>query len=179
MGFFDRVLFVLFTVCAGILSLFFLLSVITGTNPLANYWDTYSPSQQKVILALAGLAFLVICVRLLYANMRSEKKAVQSIVHEGPVGQIFISSTALENLVFKISQQFKGVRDVKPKAICTPEGLFVLIRVKVSPDINIPQVSDELQCRVRDYLLDAAGVTVKDVRIVVDDISTEVRGRVE
>ena len=179
MGFFDRALLILYTICLAILSLVFALIALTGTNPFASLMALYSTTQQKIILLLVGAIFFVISIRLLVVNLGSSKQKVQCIVHQGPVGQIMISSVALENMIMKVSQQVRGIREIKPKTICNAEGLQVFIQAKVSPDISIPQISDELQCRVRDYLLENAGVTVTDIRIVVENISSEGRGRVE
>ena len=51
------------------------------------------------------------------------------------------------------------------------------MRIVVGPEYNIPQVAAEIQQRTQEYLKNTVGVSMTEVRIMVNDISNEFKSK--
>ncbi len=104
----------------------------------------------------------------------------QAIVKETPQGKVKVSLIAIENLVKKTVRQVKGVRDVKAIVrLLDAKKLQVQIRVITSPEISVPDLSNEIQQTVKEYIFDVIGIEVNQVTVVVDNIAVDSKTRLE
>ena len=125
---------------------------------------------ENVILA-AGSVLLLLALIFLSFGMRSVAKRMPSaVLKDSEYGEVLISITALENMVLKVVQQTKGIKDIGRKVNHKPEGLFVKINVKAMPDISIPEIIGELQSKVKQYVEESTGLTVREVKVLVENI---------
>jgi uncharacterized alkaline shock family protein YloU len=86
-----------------------------------------------------------------------------------------ISLDAVENLVRKTARGIKGVREIKAVVSHTKDGLHVFLTGTISPEVSIPEVSEEIQSQVRNYVKRVVGVELVDIRIEVENIANEGR----
>jgi len=175
---FDRGLLVVYTL---LMTLFcsLLLSIVSGwwQQPLYFLWQSpYVFDLQLYLSVFIGL-LLLIGLRLLWVSL-TRRQSGRAVVHDYKLGQVRISLQAIENLVKKVVYQIPGVKDVRPSVIQTTGGMGLHIRAVVAPDISIPEMSREIQQRVQEYISQTTGITVNDIKIIVDNISTN-RPRVE
>lgn len=98
-----------------------------------------------------------------------------SVLHETDFGQINITLSALEQLVLKGSSGVSGVREVKPSLKLTAEGIALLLKVQVIPDVHIPQVTSDLQKAVKDYLLRTSAISLQEIKVQVIKISSDIK----
>lgn len=98
-----------------------------------------------------------------------------SVLHETEFGQISITLSALEQLVLKGASSVSGVREVKPSLRLTAEGISLLLKVQVIPDVHIPQVTSDLQNTVKDYLLRTSGTSLREIEVQVIKISSDIK----
>jgi len=56
---------------------------------------------------------------------------------------------------------------------------MVLLEAVFLPDQNIPEISQQLQQQVKDYLQEAAGLDIIEVKVMVQNVSHEAKVRVE
>ncbi|PKM85958.1 MAG: hypothetical protein CVU87_13660 [Firmicutes bacterium HGW-Firmicutes-12] len=101
------------------------------------------------------------------------------VVHETPLGSIKITLAALDNLVIKAARSVQGIREVKAYIKAQQNYVSIQLTVQVQPDLNIPQMTEELQKKVKEYLTKTTGINVHDVRVIVNRITWEVKNRVE
>lgn len=176
MGIFDRVILTVYTFILTLLS----LGVVTVALNLVSLDAIWTSLQLDIAgskeAALVGFVFFLVSVRLLVMGV-IPRGIRQTIVQETALGKIQISLSAIENLVQKVARQVKGVRGVKSYILNKEQGICVHIKIVVSPDANIPELSDEIQNRVRSYITNVVGTQVADIQIFVDDISNEVGGK--
>ena len=92
------------------------------------------------------------------------------VLKETSLGQVKVSFQAIESLVEKVVSQFNGVRDVKPRIITVPQG-GIQVRASVTPDVNVPEVSSEIQNRIKERMQEVMGITVNTVKISIESIS--------
>ena len=178
MGLFDRALLTLYSFCVGIMSIIILL-VALGWTDIGYYLSyAFATDEQRYIIVAGSIIFFLISVKLIMTTFH-KKGVVNTLIQDTAMGQVRISLEALEGLVKRVSYQVKGVREVKPYILVEPNGVKVLIRTVVSPDISIPEMTNEIQSGVKDYLSEVAGISVHSVKILVENISSELKARVE
>lgn len=175
---FDRGLLVLYTFLMTIFCASLLL-IVSGwwQQPLYLLWESPYHVNWQLYLAIFIGVLLLVGLRLFLVSL-TKREASRAVVHDYMLGQVRISVVAIENLVKKVVYQINGVKEVKPKIIQTSGGMGLWIKVIVAPDISIPEISKEIQQQVQEYIAQTTGMTVNDIKIMVDNISTT-RPRVE
>jgi uncharacterized alkaline shock family protein YloU len=180
MGWFDRALLTVYSFFIGILSVVSFLMVIGWEGPF-RIWNGVVQSKPQHILLLIGIAiFFLISVKLLVASL-NRRVVNHTMVKANPLGQIHITVEALENMVLKTGYQIAGIKELKPRIILADNGTTVVLKAIVFSDLNIPEITDKLQLKVKDYLAEVAGIEVREVKVLVTNITGEgkARARVE
>lgn len=174
MNFLDRFLMVIYTL--GIMMLLFIagLAALGWTTPVELLQLSLFYDRDRVIVGSIVVFYLLVSLKFFLQALSGERAPAQAVVRETEMGQIRISVEALENITFKAASQIKGVKDVKPKVACLPDGVKIMVRVVVMPQISVPQVSDEIQATVREYITDTVGIKVLCVKVLVNDISSDI-----
>ncbi len=175
---FDRGLLTVYTLFMTVFSALLLASASGWwQQPLYFLWATPLKEETQVYFYLLPALLLVIGLRLLWVAL-TRSQSGKAVVHDYMLGQVRISLVTVENLVKKVVYQIHGVKDVTPRVMQTRGGIGLYIRAVVAPDMNIPEISRQIQHRVQEYLSETTGITVNEIKIMVDNISTT-RPRVE
>ncbi len=175
MNLFDRFLLALYTLGVMVVILIIGLAVAGWTTPVELFRIALIHYNERLIIGAVLVVFLIVSIRFFLWALAGERRIIQGVVQETGLGQVKISVEAIENLVHRAVNQIRGVRQVRPRVVCLPEGINLFIRVTLSPEINIPQTTDEIQAKVSDYISEIAGIRLKSVKILVDGISSETR----
>lgn len=122
-------------------------------------------------MLLAGL-LLVAAVAVLVLGLR-RGECVETILQQGPLGEVRICFKAVENLVLKAAKGVKGVKETKTRIVYTDNGMIIFLRVATYPDQVIPQVTAELQAAVKEYVESITGSSVAEVKVMVESIVTD------
>jgi hypothetical protein len=168
MNLFDRIIL---TVCMLALALVSVTAILfsSGLIDLQDFWTRLAALHGRWEVGLVGLAFLVASLWLLFSGLKTRRHR-ETVVKTGDMGNISISLTAIENLVLKITRDIEKVKDVKVNIIRHDGGVSVFLRLVVTYDVIIPEMTSELQKAVKEYIENTAGITVREVRISVDNI---------
>lgn len=149
------------------LVLFAMAAPLVAFRPVRNVIDLIYSSW---LYASLGIVLFLIFVWLFFFFVRrtnQEKKLSREI----DLGELHISFTALENLVLRATRQISSLRDVKTKLENSEAGLIIYLKVVAEPDVNIPEITENLQQNVKDYLEKTAGATVASIKVLVEDVS--------
>lgn len=175
MGIFDRVILSIYTFLLAFLSLgVVLLSLRLISLEWVGTSLSYIYGQWEA--ALIGAVFLLVSIRLLIAGLRSQR-AKDTIVHHNDMGDVHISLSAVENLVEKTARHIRGVRGVKIKVSRNGQDLKVFIKAIVSPENNVPTVSNEIQQRIYEQIKNTVGIELADIHVLVDNISNDFKAK--
>jgi len=177
MGPLDRGILLLYTLTTTLL--FLALAAFFGGwqepfNELMR--EAALPGQQEILWILGGL-YVLIGVRLFWKGLVIERKK-QAVVQDGELGDVRVSLPAIESLAEKVVSPIKGVRDVRARVVTAPQGINMHMNITVSPDINVPALSKDIQQQVRDSVLNVAGIAVHEVRVAVESFTSR-KNRVE
>ncbi len=126
-------------------------------------------ADENVVLAV-GAALLLIALILFSLGLRKSRKPATAVLKGSEYGEVQISITAIENMVLRVVQQTKGIKDVSRSVSFTPDGLVVQVRIRVLPDVPMPGVTSELQSKVKEYVEEITGITVHEVKVDVENI---------
>ncbi len=171
MKFFDRVLLSLYSLGVMAVLLIVVLAAAGWTTPVEWFRVAILHVNDRLVIGVAAAVYLLLSIRFLFLALSTEKRPAQAVVQETAMGQVRVSVDALENMVRRVTAQIKGVRDIKPRVACLPEGISVFLHVTMAPETNIPGTSDEIQQKVGAYIEEIAGIKVQAVKILVKSIS--------
>ncbi|SJZ85652.1 alkaline shock response membrane anchor protein AmaP [Selenihalanaerobacter shriftii] len=173
----DRIIILVFTIILIFVSLGMMLSAfeLIPQSYITNFVMQY---YGRVEVGIIGLIFFIISIRILHPLFSKNKKP-NAIVQETSLGQVQLSLVAIDALVKKVVIQTRGVKELKSDLEVSEDGLRVVLEVIVTPDINIPELTEELQEQISEYLDQTTGIMVSQIEILVDNIAQDSNLRVE
>ncbi|MGJ0846669.1 Uncharacterized conserved protein YloU, alkaline shock protein (Asp23) family [Tissierella praeacuta DSM 18095] len=171
----DRLIIVLFSLCILILS--FCIIVIPFNIPgflsVDNIVAIVRNINKNYYYTLAGLIFFMASIRIIFSGFsRKETKSLDSyLITRNEFGEIVIYSNTIVGLVENIVDKFSGMNNIKIN-VNLPDGqVHIELIGDVSPDINIPEVTKELQAMVKEYVENATGAKVTEVKVKANNVS--------
>ncbi|MCL5047075.1 MAG: alkaline shock response membrane anchor protein AmaP [Actinobacteria bacterium] len=182
MGIIDRIVLMIYTLLlAAISGVLVAMSLTSWLDPVE--WIRTSLSEGhngRLVIGVTGAAFLLASLRFIW-YVFTPAYPRRTMVHETDLGEIHVTLDAIENLVKRTAKGIRGVRDVRAKVVnAEGGGVRVYLRAVVSPDVSVPQVSAEIQSTLKNFVKNVVGVAVNEVKIHVENITTESRrARVE
>lgn len=142
--------------------------------------DNLSQLTSNERLWAGGVALLSLLLTYLSFRMAlHRRKQEKTIINQTQFGEIRIAVSAVESLALRASKRVKGVKDAHVGVRADLTGLDIFIEITVNPDLNIPQISEEIRAKVDDYILETVGIRVNSVKVLVTKVSGETRTRVE
>lgn len=143
-----------------------LLCLTIWGNDIMLHWL----SSSKLIFdgGVIALLLLLLAVYLLILVTRRDKR--KFMVYPSEYGSVRVGANCVETLVVEAANQVQGLQQIKA-SISNVEDPKVVLRVQVYPGYNIPQLSEELQEKVKEYVNNTLGLTISEIEIVVVGIS--------
>ncbi len=123
-------------------------------------------------IGISGIILLLLSLFTLWMGLKPKKRTKYTFIKTGELGEINITLEAINNLITKASKNVKGVKEVKPRIKTLPEGIAVLLKVVINPDLNIPETTSELQDIIAEDLQKYGGINVLEIKIVVESIKS-------
>ena len=171
---FNNLIFVLFSVVvvffSGIflalsLRLFSLESFFFKTN----YW-IYSNFFNQIILGLVGALLIFLAIYLIWQKAQIDKGNL-SVVQKTSFGEIKISIGSIKHLTLKVVKAMGDITETRPEVnILKSGGINIDLHLSVKQDVNIPELSEKVQRKLKEYLLETSGIETKEIKIHIDKI---------
>ncbi len=131
----------------------------------------------ETVLLIAGGITALIGLILLSLGLRSPGKKVGNAVLKGSeFGEVLISISAIENMVLRVVQKTQGIKDVSRQVTFGTDGLLVRVKIRVMPDVALPDLVSGLQSEIKTYVEEITGIVVHEVKVMVDNIITDQAG---
>ena len=186
MNIFFRVLLAVYAFCLAVVSVFVMYiafvpkAFVDITGLISKAFASDIGTTLRVIVFVIGLIFFAMSITFLLSGVRSnkDKKAVSKQTN---IGEIRISLNSIENVAINASKRSNGVKESKTLVRKADDGVEIEVRIVVMPDLSIPVISEEVQNRVKKAVEEASGISVKNVKVIVDSIGSGVtfKARVE
>lgn len=183
MGFFDRFFLLLWSLSLAILSLttvwLILFPGLWGFQDMNSVWQMISGSSSKWTMLAVSLLFFVLAIRFLWLSIRRQRIAL-GVDRETEFGHFHISLLTIEQLALKASEKVKGIYDITARVRLVPEEQAVGIGLKIVVDgeRSLPELSEDLQSKVKEKVEQIAGIDVTDVSVYISQTSKKERSRV-
>ena len=175
---FDRVIFTIYSIFIT-LSLILFSSVALGWKAPADLLRyVFHPGRPEVFWTLGAIVVLI-SIRLFWVSIFGAGKGGRHVVlAENALGQVNLSLSAVEDLANKVAGRIHGVREINSRIFGTPQGVGLKVRASVTPDINVPDVSTEMQNMIKEKVFEITGLQVSLVEVHIQSISVK-KPRVE
>lgn len=133
----------------------------------------------SAMMVVVGLIFFALSLTFLLSGIgnNKDKRVVSKYTN---IGEIKISLDSIESIALAASRKLIGIRETKTYVVRTAdEGVIITVKVVVLPDTNIPALSEDIQAKVKSSVEESAGIKVNNVRVLVEDIYTGSKSRVD
>ena len=178
MNLFDRFLLAVYSLFVTVLAGLFSAVMLGWPAPLFLLRDVFYPGRPEVFWPLMAVIILI-GIRLFWANLSKPQKKLQHVVlSENAMGQVNVAVSAVEELVNKVTGRVHGVKEVSSQMLSSPAGVGIKIQASVSPEINVPNVSAEIQNAVKEKASEIFGLAVNNVEVHIESIAVK-KQRVE
>jgi uncharacterized alkaline shock family protein YloU len=174
---FNNLIFVLFLVVTVFISgiflalslrLFSLESFFFKTNYLI-----YSNLFNQVTLGLVGALLIFLAIYLTWQKAQIDKGNL-SVVQKTSFGEIKISIGSIKRLTLKVVKGMGDIAETRPEVnILKSGGINIDLHLSVKQDVNIPELSEKVQRKLKEYLLETSGIEAKEIKIHIDKIFYE------
>ena len=176
-GSFSNLIFVLFSVITVFISGVFLalslrLFSLEDFFFRINYW-IYSNFFNQIILGLVGALLIFLVIYLIWQKAQIDKGNL-SVVQKTSFGEIKISIESIKRLTLKVVKGVGEITETRPEVnILKSGGINIDLHLSVKQDVNIPELSEKIQRKVKEYLLETSGIETKEIKIHIDKIFYE------
>ena len=179
MSIIDRIMLIICSICLAILSIAVILFPFQQFEFLSksNIDLALNIMEGNYVCSLIGLVLLLVSIRFILVSLKSnkEKARISYIVQRTDYGEINISSETIVGLVQSVSDKFTGVRNIKTKVDILEGQLYIDLQGEVFPEINIPETTKELQCKVKEHVENCTGVNVSEIKVVISNVTAPIR----
>ncbi|WAH44297.1 alkaline shock response membrane anchor protein AmaP [Alicyclobacillus fastidiosus] len=164
----DRILLFLLSIaslCLGV------ALALVGANVLGADVQAYvETSPVNVVAIVAGIIIIVLALRFLFYRT-GRPQTTDAITLTGDHGQIRISYETIRQLANRRGSQVRGAQEFDTRIRTGQEGVVILVRMQVLPDIDIAATSREVQTVVKEYVEQHTSVNVEHVLVHVTELS--------
>jgi len=174
---FNNLIFVLFLVVVVFISgiflalslrLFSLENFFYKTNYLI-YYNLFN----QIILGLVGALLIFLAVYLIWQKAQINKGNL-SVVQKTSFGEIKISIGSIKRLALKVIKGIAEITETRPEVnVLKSGGINIDLHLSVKQDVNIPELSEKVQRKLKEYLLETSGIETKEIKIHIDKIFYE------
>lgn len=177
MNIFFRILLAFYAFCLAVVSAFGMYVAIDPSafvnlsEAITDIIMTEGATAFRIVVFITALVFFALSITFLLSGVKSnkDKKAVSKHTN---IGEIRISLNSIENIALNAAKRSNGVRETKTHVKKSDDGVEVELRIVVMPDLSIPVISEEVQERVKKAVEESSGISVKQVKVIVDSIFT-------
>lgn len=174
---FSNIIFVLFlAIIVFISGIFLALSLRLFSLEIfffkINYL-IYSNLFNQIALGLIGALLIFLVVYLIWQKVQINKGDL-SVVQKTSFGEIKISIGSIKRLALKVVKGIGEITEARPEVnILKSGGINIDLHLSVKQDINIPEISEKVQRKLKEYLLETSGIETKEIKIHIDKIIYE------
>jgi len=174
---FNNLIFVLFLVVVFFISGIFLTLSLRLFSLESFFYKTdyliYSNFFNQIILGLVGALLIFLAIYLICRKAQIDKGNL-SVVQKTSFGEIKISTGSIKRLTLKMVKGMGEITETRSEInILKSGGINIDLHLSVKQDINIPELSEKIQRKLKEYLLETSGIEAKEIKIHIDKIFYE------
>ena len=174
---FNNLIFILFLAVLVFISGFFLALSLRLFSLENLFFKTnyliYSNFFNQITLGLVGILLIFLAVYLIWQKTQIDKGNL-SVVQKTSFGEIKISIGSIKRLALKVIKGMGEITETRSEVnILKSGGINIDLHLFVKQDVNIPELSEKIQRKLKEYLLETSGIETKEIKIHIDKIFYE------
>lgn len=135
--------------------------------------------QNRMILGIVGIIMVILAAAAFIPIFRRTPKEESIVVENAVTGQISMTVPAAKVIINKAVQKVNGVKETRVRVIHDTQGLTVYLHMMINADLNIPDLSKQVQDVIKEDMLRIGGLQVNEIRVLVDDLGTAAKSAVK
>jgi len=117
----------------------------------------YTDNQLRLILGIS--ACIILTINYIFSrSISGEEQKGKVIAFDNPSGRVSVSLNALEDLVRRVIARVQEVKDVRCSITASKKKLSVNARLVLNSEVNIPEMTSQLQELVKNRIQDTIGI---------------------
>jgi hypothetical protein len=113
-----------------------------------------------------SLALIVLALLLLVLELRPEPRPPARItLKEDGLGRVTVALDGIRELADREAGRVSGVMRAHSRVVAEPQGVRIAGRVSVDPACSVPDITRELQSRLKDAVEHHVGLAVTEVSV--------------
>jgi len=174
---FNNLIFILFLAVLVFISGFFLALSLRLFSLENLFFKTnyliYSNFFNQITLGLVGILLIFLAVYLIWQKTQIDKGNL-SVVQKTSFGEIKISIGSIKRLALKVIKGMGEITETRSEVnILKSGGINIDLHLFVKQDVKIPELSEKIQRKLKEYLLETSGIETKEIKIHIDKIFYE------
>ncbi|MBU5437551.1 alkaline shock response membrane anchor protein AmaP [Tissierella sp. MSJ-40] len=175
----DRLILAVYSLCLAVVSLVIIVIPfdIKGIFSISDALNVVRGMKNNYLYSIIGLAFFIVSIRFLFSGIKGKKENPTGsfLVMRNDHGEVIITSDTIVGLAKSIADRFTGIRNIKTKVDLVEGQIYISMKGEVSSEVNIPEISKELQEKVKDHVEACTGAGVNEVKVEVHNVAAPVR----
>jgi uncharacterized alkaline shock family protein YloU len=164
---------------AVVLLCLFVLATIFGLLPSENLTQIANTIVNggiwfKVLYVCIVGFVLVVGVCLMFFGIKKERPKT-AVIASFESGTISIAISALEELAAKFVKQTGAIKGAGISIVPVNDGVDVDVKISILPDVSIPQITQDLQAGLVNYIETYSGIKVKNAKVMVTSIDETIK----
>lgn len=156
------------------------LALVAGWNATPMAIDAVVAARGSARMETGLLGLLAVGGALYLFAVAWQRDSTPGSIHQtGKLGDVYVSLRAVESLVLRATSSVKGVREVTTRLSQEAGELAIEVSLLITPERRVPEVTQEVQQRVEEYVREIVGIPVTKVAVEVRNIAPDPRPRVE
>lgn len=118
-----------------------------------------------IVLALIGLALLILELLPVGRLLSGRRESKQYVVREDQLGQVTLGRSMVRDVVRHVGEATPGVTHVEPEVKDGEGGLHITTHATLAWDADAPAIGQQLQERIKESVQTQLGLPVAEVRV--------------
>ena len=158
-------------------------AAVSPNGVLLGQWSFFTqlnePDAKTAAIVCAVLAFvgLVILIFEILDLMPGRRQPDQFVVRQDGLGSVTVARSSVRDLVQYEAATVPGVIETRQTVVEGSKELRVYVRTALSPEVDAPQVGQQLQEKLQLALQRHLGLPVAEVRVTTQLVPFEQRAR--
>jgi len=126
-------------------------------------------SYSVLITVFIAVVFFALSLGFLLSALKTGKDR-NAVSNHTNTGEIKITLKSIEIIALTVARRIDGVKDIRAFVKNVDNNVLIKMMITVMPDVKIPEITAEVQMKVKEVVEEHAGVKVNEVKVVVDNI---------
>ena len=148
------------------------LGLAAGRPEPLNYINmALATTEGRMISAAAAILVIALTVFVLISLFKKQPRQNSVNITSSLNGQVSITIDAIKVIIMKAVKKVEGVKEIRSAVKDGPDGLIITMHMMINPEHSVPEMSKNVQAAIRESLETIGGLTVAEVRVLVDDFA--------